>query len=593
MMRVFLYLFCGSVVCGAAFAQTPATKIKVDHDKCESLLYIAEKKEMDWIYDACGFDDETEAWHNWAPFLTKNSYRKGMYALCKKHPTHEYSSLYCKKAANAGYVPAVYENAQDDRRAGRYRSYVEKLQKIVDNNSLYGKHVLKTAEDETALKAYEELGFAYLKGNIIDRNFAKGYEYLKTAADLGSVAAAHAIAVTLYWGGNEEQKALADSYWWKAIMQGCPAAEETYGILRQYLNKKMPTETAKKKMEEKMFACTASVKKAGTQLKSSQSCDCPAVLAWNKTQSNKPYIVFSINGTSAVLQDKRGNKETVSPTKTTNAGYYVREVRSSAVIINKGTERHVLLKQPNSDCIDICQNPNLGDSRFASSVYQVGFDRDECQKIAYNVEMLDNPSAPFKGLSECRLKDWKTWGQWALDNKRNKLLYVLENYQKSDYIPSQMMEVERYYNSDRPGDDIFVKNLLTYISTQKPNDMLAYWKKEQAYCVRTYSYMTGPMKNDELALSWAKAGADLGYPHSMNMLGVLYATGTGVKRDAKQAAEWFLMAEDSTPYPFVDARYNYKMLQNNPTFDAYRYGKCRDIVDPAVPSVADVFNLYQ
>lgn len=592
-MRIFLYILCGVVMASSVMAQTASTKARVDRDKCESLMYVAERKEMDWVYTACGFDDETDAWHNWAPFLTKNNYRKGMYMLCKKYPTHEYSALYCKKAADAGYVPAVYESAQDDRRAGNYRSYIEKLQKIADNNSLYGKMVLKTAEEETALKAYQELGFAYLKGAMVERNFNKAYEYLKTAADLGSVEAAHAVAVTLYWGGNDEQKALADKYWWKAMMQGCPAAEETYGILGQYLKQQMPTQTAKERMEEKMYSCTASVQKTGIQLKSTQSCDCPAVLAWNKSQSDKPYIIFSISGTQAVLQDKRGNKETVAPMQTTSAGYYVREVRPSAVIVTKGAERHVLLKRPDSDCIDICQNPNLGQTRFASSVYQLQFTPEECQKMAANVDMLDNPSVRFKGLYECRMKDWKTWGQWALDHKQNKLLYVLENYQKSDYIPAQMAEIERYYDSDRPGDDILVKNLFTYISTQKPTDMLSYWKKEQAYCVRTYSYMTGEAKDDALAFSWAKAGADLGYPQSMNMLGILYATGRGVDKNVKEAASWFLKAEEMTPYPFVDARYNYKVLQSGQNFDTFRFGQCRDIVEPAVPSPDEVFNLYQ
>ncbi len=591
-MRIFLCILCFLFFNGSIYAQIASTKARSDRAKCEELMYVAEKKEMDWLYDACGLDDETEAWRKWAPFFTKNNYRKGMYILCKKYPTHEYSALYCKKSADAGYVPAVYEAAQDDRRAGNYRQYIEKLQRIVDNNSLYGKFVLKTAEDETALKAYQELGFAYLKGVMVERNFAKAYEYLKTAADLGSPEAAHAVAVTLYFGGNNEQKRLADSYWWKAMMQGCPAAEETYGVLQQHLKSQIPQQTAKERIEEKMYSCNASEQKAGIQLKSTQSCDCPAVLAWNKSQSDKPYIIYSITGSTAVLQDKRGNKETVSPMSSTSTGYYVREVRPSAVIITKGTERHVLLKRPDSDCIDICQNPNLGKTRFASSVYQLQFTPEECQKMAINVEMLDNPSAQFKGLRECQLRDWKTWGQWALDNQRNKLLYVLGNYPKSDYIPSQMEEVERYYNSDRSGDDILVDNLFTYISTKEPVDMLSYWKKEQAYCIRTYSYMMGDKKDDKLAFSWAKAGADLGYPYSINMLGVLYATGKGVPKDTKKAAELFLKAEESVPYPYIDARYNYKLLKTGKNFDSFRYGKCREIIEPLTPSTDEVFNLY-
>ncbi len=592
-MRAFVYVFYGIIFCGFICVQETFAKNLLQKDRCRDLIKIAENKEMDWIYDMCGFDDEVEAWQNWAPFLTKNNYKKGMYILCQKYPTHEYSSLYCEKAAQAGYIPAVYEIAQEFKHKEDYQKYIENLQKIVDKIHLSDKLILKTPEEKIALKAYQELGFSFLNGKWVEKNLEKALQYLKTAADLGNVEAAHAVAILLYLNGGDNQKALADSYWWKAIMKGCPAAEETYGVLSLYLSSKLSPEKMKEKFQEKMYSCEASDPPKSNYTKSIQMCDCPGVLAWNKSQADKPYVILSISSKNAVLQDKNGDEETVTPMELTSAGYFVREIRPSAVILTKGPERYVLLKSPDRECLDICQNPNLVQTRSDNVRYSLQFTPEVCRKIAGNVEMLEDPSIDFKGLKECSLKNWSTWGQWALNNKKNKLLYLLGNYQQSDYIPSQMEEIERYYNSRSVGDDILVKNLFTYISTQKPVDKLSFEKKEQAFCIRSYYYMTGDTKNDELAFSWAKAGADLGYPYSMNMLGILYATGTGVQKDTEKAAQYFLKADEIMSYPFVDARYNYNILKSNTLFDAFRLGKCREIIEPVYPSEEEVVRLYE
>lgn len=46
-MRLFLYVFCGLIVCVSGIAQTAPTKARADRARCEALMYVAEKKK--WI----------------------------------------------------------------------------------------------------------------------------------------------------------------------------------------------------------------------------------------------------------------------------------------------------------------------------------------------------------------------------------------------------------------------------------------------------------------------------------------------------------------------------------------------------------------
>lgn len=563
---------------------------------CTKLLDIAEKKQADYVYSMCGFDDAELAWYTWAPLVSKTNYPKAMYQLCMRHPTNDYADLYCQKSADLGYLPALYEVAEKHRRDGEYNRMLSVLQSIVEKNPLDKKVILQTPEDQATLKAYEDLGLTYLKGAVVAQDVPKALRFLQVAADLGSPKASHALGVVLYWGGDASMAQASDQYWWKAILLGCPAAEENLGLLNLLKQGKLRRTDAQKAMEERMFTCHASktVSKE-VRIKTSKDCDCPAVLAWNKSQVDKPYIVASINGQTAVLQDKRGGQVKVAQGEEMKSGYKVESIRSSAVILTKGIkERHVLLFREDTDCVELCQNPNVIPTRYIDDlpVYHLGFTRNECTQLARSIALLNDPSAPFVGLPECQLQDWNTWGNLALSTQNNKHLYLLANYRASQYLPAYMAEAERLYTTGDAKQAAVVANLLVYTTQLEPTDALSYLKKQQAYCIKTFMHMDGTYADPKLAFAWALAGAEAGIAQNMNMLGVLYAKGIGTERNTALAADWFKKAMDASLTPYTDAAYNLRILNEGKDVSMFRYGKCKEIIEPSIPTKADLINLF-
>ena len=570
---------------GLAFASPVVTE-----QVCERMIRIAENKQMDWIYPLCGFQNSEKAFDVWGSFVSAGNYKKAMYALCTLNPDSPYAPVYCDKAAQAGYVPAMTALAQKQMDENMPRVAFQTLQNVLDRMPDIPLRGFYTDEEKEAFKAYEQLGFLYLNGVVVETDINKAYHLLKKAAQGGRPAATHALGILLFW--NPETRDQAGAYWWKSVLQGCPAAEENLGILYQWQQGKITEEKAQEEMEKRLYSCDATVVLEEDPAVVLKSCDCPSILSWYMSQRDKPYLVLEISGKAAKLQDNDGKEETVSQGETTKKGYYVQEVRSNAVVLllTSTAERIVLVYRQDRGCYDKCRRIMNQKTKEEDAFYQLAFTPEECAHLAYFLEELDNPDEPYVGMNECALPDWGRWGQQALEKKRNKHLYILKNYRASDYIPSFLSEAE--YLFSQPNQQKIVANLLTYASQKQPIDRLSLIKQEQAYCIKTYMHMKGPYENGELAYAWAKAGAEKGYPQSMNMMGVLYAVGLGVPQDSAQAASWFLKADENSSVPFVEALYNYHLVRMNKDLSNLRFGSCKDIATPREINPEEVLKLY-
>ena len=221
---LFLFLMFGSV--------TGYARILNEDEQvaCEKLLKLAESKQIDSVYDICGFNDEESAWYQWAPKMSEEENKKALYELCRRHPAHDYAQLYCQKSADLGYIPAFYWLAKKAQGKGEINLYQTYLEQIVEQNDIKNKIRLVDQSDFVTRQAYEELAEIYLKGSN-NKDKEKGLSYLQIAADKGSPVAAHTLGVLLYWNPDPEQQAFSQKYLWKAILLGCPAAEENLGLM--------------------------------------------------------------------------------------------------------------------------------------------------------------------------------------------------------------------------------------------------------------------------------------------------------------------------------------------------------------------------
>lgn len=587
MMKKTIFLFLLLVLVA------PSTYARMLRDDelvaCEKLLALAENKQMDSVYDLCGFNDEEAAWYQWAPKMSENENKKALYELCRRHPVNDYAQLYCQKSADLGYAPAFYwlaKKAQGNDYLGLYQSYLEQ---IVDQNDIKNKNRLSTQNDFTARQAYEELAKIYLSSSD-NKDKEKGLSYLQIAADKGSPSAAHTLGGLLYWNMAPEQQAFSKKYLWKAILSGCPAAEENLGLMNLMEQKHLYLDDARQAIESRLYTCqaTQSVSDGQNKFLKAEECACSDVLDWFKRQQKKPYMVIQLLGDKAILKDILGNEYTVSKGDKITEGFVVEDVRSSAVIVRRPRERYVLNYRTDTACVDLCLNPDVIPTRLVKDLppYELKFTPDECQNLAASIENLNNPMAPFRGLPECQLQDWKRWGEQALKENRNKHLFLLANYEESDYIPSFVVRAEYLIRKGAPEKEI--EALLNKAIQAKVTDELSDVKQEQAYCLLTKMYMDAKLYKKANVL--AEKGLKKGYSQSANMLAVLYANGWGVKKDLDKAKELFLKADEFSDIPFVDARQNYRNLKDEKP--EFVYGRCQNIEQPENVSIEKLLELY-
>ncbi|MBP5535014.1 MAG: SEL1-like repeat protein [Alphaproteobacteria bacterium] len=560
---------------------------------CEKLLKLAENKQIDGVYDICGFNDEGAAWYQWAPLMSAAENKKALYELCKRFPTHDYAHLYCQKSADLNYIPAFYrlaKEAEEKKENGLYKEYLEK---IVEQNDIRNKKRLTTEEDFVTRQAYEDLAKIYLNSSV-DKDREKGLQYLQIAADAGDSSAAHTLGVLLYWNQAPEQQALSKKYLWKAILSGCPAAEENLGLMGYLEQGRLYLEDARESIESHLYTCQATQSDTASwdKILKVEDCACPDVLDWFKRQKKKPFLVIRLADKSAVLKDPEGNTYPVVKGDKIGNGFVVEDVRSSAVIVRRLSERYVLQYRTDTQCVDLCFNPNVIPKHFVKDLpaYELTFTKEECENLAAGIENLNNPMSAFRGLPECQLQDWARWGEQALDENRNKHLFLLANYEKSDYLPSFVVQAEQLIGdgiANHAGD---VEKLLTKAIQSKASDELSAIKKEQAYCLLTKLYMDAKLYKK--ANSLAKKGIDEKYPQSANMRAVLYAKGWGVEKDLEKAKELFLQADEFSTTPFIDARQNYQNLIEKEDEAELIYGQCRDIIRSQSVPVEKLLELY-
>ena len=571
---LFSCLFFALLICQAQGAVLSSS----DKVNCQKLLKLAEEKQLDSVYEYCGFDDETIAWYEWAPFVSASGYKKALYELCQRYPEHDYAELYCQKSADLNYPPAFFALAKKAYARGEMNLYESHLNTVIQLNDIKDKTLLTTEADLASRHAYEALAKIYYdKEDVSSRE--KALQYLKIAADAGSASAAHTLGVALSWNKDTQQQVLSEKYLWKAILMGCPAAEENLGLMNYLKQGRLYQQDALAEIEKRLFTCQASPKSEKKLFLDAKDCDCPQVLSWFESQKDKPFLVTQIFTDSALLKDKNGFEHSVSKGDKVIDGYVVEDVRPTAVIVRRVNERHVLLYRDDIACAELCVNPNVIPKRYVSQLppYTLEFSEFECYQLAKGIEALNNPMMPFKGLPECQLQDWQKWGNSALNEKRNKHLFLLANYEQSDYIPAKVAYAqllmqqadEKYFEK--------IENLLEEIEKAEPIDALSAAKKEQAFCLASQMYASPDLKNEAAAFNWAKAGADKGYAYSVNLLGIFYATGFGVSEDKQKAMELFKLANEFSDTPFIEALENYQIVKTQSDLKTLQSGSCEEI----------------
>ena len=377
-------------------------------EACFDLLERAEQGEVTNInpYDFCGFGDENLVWNRWAPYVSQHQMKRALYEICQRYPLHTYHDIYCEKSAQLGYGPAIALKAE---------AFIQKGDLTVGLR--WATQAIETQElsTEQTGKLLETIGVYYYKKNDMQYR-----TYLEQAALRRSALANHLLSVITYAGSenNEANEKMSFQLIWRAILLGCPNAEENLGLFHLARQKKIPFETALRIMRHKMESCETTVKDK-TQPDSSDedfyTCRCKTAIENEKRFRDKPYLLIRIEGEQAVLQDMEGQEYQVSVQDNLPEQGTVAEVRKSAVILTYPHDRVILnLYQPDK-CAAFCEKNHIdenltpeemqkrlmGDVGLTIQPYHLSFTPQECETLLYYAPDLVDVSLPFVGKKEC------------------------------------------------------------------------------------------------------------------------------------------------------------------------------------------------
>ena len=247
-LRHILYSACVLSVSCMCYAQVP------DRNLCLNLLQQAETSPNPTLYSQCGFDDEKTAMEVWAPLARENKLAHALYEICMRHPKHPDSNRFCAEAAKLGDGSAVawagdiYYKKNDIPKAMSYYNYA--LQRGGLTEDLQGQIITNLA----VLYANPESPYHDAEQSV---------PLLQQAASKNSALANNILGYMTFFGENGVKKDSKEAFanFWRAILLGCPAAEENLGFLQLVEHKQLDPSDAKKAMSSRLFSCDASADK--------------------------------------------------------------------------------------------------------------------------------------------------------------------------------------------------------------------------------------------------------------------------------------------------------------------------------------------
>ncbi len=407
-MRLFgvgLALGCAAVL-GWQVSALAQDDIPID---CLTLLMVAEETpDADMsVYDTCGFNNEKIAWSQWAGLASEKKMKKALFQLCDRYPDHMYGSLYCRKSAQLGYGPALAAVGHLDMEMGNVQAAMRFYEQALGTHDL-------TAEQESAIA--ERMGIYYLTPNTPQYDPEKAMAFLDKATGGRSALANNVMGYVSFTGsygyGVHYKKAF--EYFWRAILLGCPAAEENLGLFHLVRQEKIDVETATRHMERNLLSCTVAKPKEESKRATVDvsKCKCETVLEAERRYRAAPFLLSETNENTAVLLRPTGAKLLVRLDEKMPEGFVVKEIRKAAVILSNGKDRIVLNKYQPDTCLDYCQNiPEEGNieapvqETVKIQPYRLTFTPDECETIRVYAPELVDINLPFTGKVECGMTD--------------------------------------------------------------------------------------------------------------------------------------------------------------------------------------------
>lgn len=407
---------------------------------CEEIIQKLETGELKdrMYYDKCGFSNKDLVWTKWAGYVSEKKMRRGIFEICIRYPDHTYHQLYCDKAIQLEYPPALIYAGERSINNNDFQTGYNYLTKALSTNTL---------SNQEEGKILEILGSYYLKtGN------QKASIYLERAAQKESALANNLIGINYYIqrDNNLANEQILLEYFWRAILLGCKRAEENVGLYQLQKQGKITPERALSEMKKNMFSCDATISNKESKASSNlYNCRCKFSLDLYQKQKEKEYILKRTEAKMAVLEDKNGMTLSTTEGAVLPNKARVAEVRRTAVILTYPSgEREILNLYKKDECVDFCKQHGIRENLSSEEMhlridgvketvkikpYHLTFTPQECAFVEHYAKMLYPKKENYVGKEECARQEID------VDPILNKIS-ISEELDDTTYMPKEKKE---------------------------------------------------------------------------------------------------------------------------------------------------------
>ena len=381
------------VLCLSLWA-LPVWAAPLSNEACEKLLVSAEEKPIDGIYDDCGFGDEMRAWSDWAPFAAAHDMKRALFELCQRYPNHIYGALYCEKATQLNYGPALAYMGHRAFKNGKTDLALDYFNKALKAGDL---------PEQEILQLTELLGVMYMTEGSDHYNPRSGIALLSKVANQKSALANNVLGYLVYTGKNgvkkDPQKAL--EFIWRAILYGCPAAEENLGAFHLARQGKISEDDASYYMSLQAFTCQPFDKNQWAASPVA-GCDCDDIRRQDVFFHTQPYLYLGYDN-KALLEDKDGKQIYARTGDTLANGMVVQEITPTLVTLTEAGNRIFVNRYHTGTCVTRCLSSKEPPKRQPVGIrpYHLTFSKQECSDIAYYADRLIDTTGDYVGKKEC------------------------------------------------------------------------------------------------------------------------------------------------------------------------------------------------
>ena len=363
---------------------------------CEQLLLASEEQADAKIYEDCDFGNEVKAWEYWAPFVSAHNMKRAIFELCKRYPDHPYGPLYCDKALQLNFGPALVERGIKSLKNGQTTEALSYFNQALKTNDL---------SDSEIKSLTETLGIIYLTPDTPEYNPQSGLALLTKASRERSAVANNALGYLIYSGrsGVKANDPKALEYLWRAALLGCPAAEENLGAFHLARQEKISRDDAVYYMSLQAFTCEPFDKNISVDL-SVSGCPCPDILEKETFLQSQPYLYLNLQDGKALIKDKDGNKQLISQGDFLSNNTIVQEIKGNLITLKQGDKKVFINRYHVGRCVDAClkqaQQPQQRQP-VGIRPYHFSFTQQECADILYYANKLVDTNSDYVGKKEC------------------------------------------------------------------------------------------------------------------------------------------------------------------------------------------------